>query len=229
MVSERLKPIGGTRIRITKLDECGIPLTGPGSCSVVTKGFVTVNRTAQFAEPDEHQLKNADGELILAERSAPELLWYQLEITFAEVDPAVINLLTGNPLVMDDSATPKAVGYRTKAGAAVNAHFALELWSRAGGEGACAPGGRKYGYYLLPWVTEGVIGDLAVENAPVSFVITQARTRLGGGWGVGPYDVLNLSDGSPSPLLTPIAPDEHDHWQVTTLAPPEPTDGCVEL
>ena len=232
MSSVCMKPVGGTRMRLTKVDECGVPLTGPGSCSIVSKGFVSVARTAQFADPDEFLVKNAGGEICLNERSAPTFQWYNFEITFCEVDPEIVNLLTGSPLVMDDATTPRAVGFRTREGANVNANVALELWTRMGGRN-CSGGQAQYGYYLAPLIVEGYVGDLTFENGPASFVVTGARSKGGGGWGVGPYDVVNATAGTPgpSPLLQPMTDLDHDHFQMTTLAPPAvPAEcGCVEL
>lgn len=227
-----MKPVGGTRMRLTKVDACGAPITGIGSCSIVSKGFVSVARTAQFADPDEFVVKNAGGEICLNERSAPSFQWYNFEITFCEVDPEIVNLLTGSPLVMNDATpTPAAVGWRTREGANVNANVALELWTRMGGQ-ACAGGTSSYGYYLAPFIVEGYLGDLTFENGPANFTVTGARSKGGGGWGTGPYNVIN-SGVSPAPgkLLTAMTAADHDHFQLTTLAPPAVpgTCGCVTL
>jgi hypothetical protein len=232
MVAVCMKPIGGTRLRATKVDACGVPITGVGSCTIVTKGFVSVERTAQFMDPDEFTVKNAAGELCINERTHPLFQWYNLTVNFCEVDPELINMMTGSPLVLDDTAvTPRAVGWRTRENANINANWALELWTRMAGA-SCVGGAVQYGYYAMPFVVEGVVGDVTVENGPVSFSVTQARSKSAEGWGVGPYDVLNtVVAPAPSPLLTPMIAGDHDHFQMTTLAPPAVpgTCGCVTL
>jgi hypothetical protein len=227
MSSVCMKPVGGTRMRLTKVDACGVPLTGVGSCSIVSKGFVSVARTAQFADPDEFVVKNAAGEICLNERSAPSFQWYNFEITFCEVDPEIVNLLTGSPLVMDDDTVPKAVGWRTREGANVNANVALELWTRMGGQ-ACQGGTTAYGYYVAPFIVEGYVGDLTFENGPASFVVTGARSKGAGGWGTGPFNVTNKISGTPGPskLLAAMTDQDHDHFQMTTLAPPAVPGSC---
>lgn len=231
MPSVCMKPIGGTRMRVTKVDACGAPIFDTGSCSIVTKGFVSVERTAQFVDPDEFQVKNANGDLCINERTPALFQWYNLVINFCEVDPELLNLLTGSPLVLDDTAvTPRSVGWRTREGANVNANVAIEIWTKLGGQ-ACVGGLVQYGYFLMPLVVEGVVGDVTIENGPVSFSVTQARTKGGAGWGVGPYDVLNklAAPTGPSPLLTAMTAADHDHFQMTTLAPPADACGCTEL
>lgn len=233
MSSVCMKPVGGTRMRLTKVDACGVPITGVGSCSIVSKGFVSVARTAQFADPDEFLVKNAGGEICLNERSAPSFQWYNFEITFCEVDPDIVGLLTGSPLVLDDTpVTPQTVGWRTREGANVNANVALEVWTRMGGQ-ACAGGTTQYGYYVAPFIVEGYVGDLTFENGPASFVVTGARSKGAANWGTGQYTVVNKLTAplGPSKLLTAMTAADHDHFQMTTLAPPAvpATCGCVTI
>lgn len=223
--------IGGSHARITKLDACGLPLTGVGSCQITTTGFTSIERTPEMADPDEFFVRDAGGRICIDERTAPLVRWYNLVITFCSVDPDVINLLTGNPLVLNDaSPTPSSVGWRTRKGANVNANVGIEIWSKIGGQ-ACSGGTTTYGYALHPFVTEGVIGDVTWENGPVSFQVTGARARANSLWGVGPYNVLNKLTAplGPAPLLSAITADDLDHIQYTTLAPPAPTCGCTTV
>jgi hypothetical protein len=81
---------------------------------------------------------------------------------------------------------------------------------------------------LLPWLIEGTLGDVTVENGPVNFTI-KAITSEGNDWGVGPYNVVNTRLGVPSPLLTAIPTSRHRHLQLTTLAPPAVVCGCHSL
>lgn len=221
------KPIQGTVMRLTRLDECGDPVEGACSTAVST-GFVSVAMTDNVESPDEFKVKNAGGSFCLNERSRPLLNWIETVVTFCEVDPELFEIASASPLVLDDAATPNAVGFGTDEDTYASANFALEVWTRLGGSDACAGGVTRYGYLLLPWLKEGTIGDLTIENGPLSFSVATI-TKGGNGWGVGPYDVVEDSGGLPSPLLAAIPTDRHRHWQITSLAPPTAECGCSEL
>jgi hypothetical protein len=107
-----------------------------------------------------------------------------------------------------------------------NAAFALEVWSNVPGV-ACEGGITGYGYTLLPFIAGGVLGDFTIENGAVTFQLTNAATKNGNSWGVGPYNVNPGVAGAASPLATAMGPKDVLHVQYTTIAPPTP--GCVAL
>jgi hypothetical protein len=94
---------------------------------------------------------------------------------------------------------------------------------------ACSGEQGGFGYLLLPCLQGGVIGDFTIENAAITFTVTGANTKDGNGWGSGPYDVVADAGGTAGPLPSPLDPDDHLYVSFTTVAPPEETDGCVEL
>jgi hypothetical protein len=223
--------IQGTRLRATLVDSCGAPVGG--ACStIVTDGFISVAMTDNIESPDEFKVKNAGGRFCVNQRSTPLLNWIEAAITLCQVSPELLSMLSGSPIVYDDSSpTPQAVGFQTDSETYASASFALELWTNVGrvrGSAACPSGGVRYGYLLLPWLIEGTIGDVTIENGPVNFVINTI-TSDGNDWGTGPYDVINDSAGSPSPLLEALPTTTHRHIQLTSLAPPEVVCGCQEL
>jgi hypothetical protein len=225
MATECLKPIRGKRMRITKLNACG-GFTAAAASVVTTSGFVSVAQTANYRDPDEYEVVNANGDLCVNERSDSQLKWLDLVITLCEVDVEAINLMTGSPLVLDDAVSPNNVGFRTREG--VTAHFALEVWTDLAG-GACVGSTTRYGYFLLPWVRSGTVGDVTIENAAASFTVN-ARTSAGSQWGVGPYNIRNTTVApAPAKLLTAIASNDHRHVQVTDLAPPAAACGATAL
>lgn len=227
MPSICLKPVGGIRMRGTKVDSCGIPLTGVGSCQVITEGFVSVERTAEYADPSQFVVMNAGGKVCLKHRTAPQFLWMTYNISFCEVDPELYSLITGAPVELDDTPiTPQAVGWRTRDTTIGTTHWALEVWTDLSGM-ECIGANKPYGYYLAPHIDQGTVGTpTTFENGPVSFTVTGARSNGGAGWGVGPYDVLRDTLSAPSPLLTPMLAADHDLFQLTTLAPPAALCGC---
>ncbi len=153
-------------------------------------------------------------------------------LTFCNVDPELVNIMSAEPLVADNAVAPQNTGYSTQEGSAANANFAFEAWTRITGSNACTTGGPEFGYTIFPWVAEGTIGDLTLENGAANFVLN-ARTKSGSLWGTGPY-MVDYSDnpaGSTTqiPLLTPIGSLQHHRMFLSRLAPPASVCGCQSL
>jgi hypothetical protein len=227
MATECLKPFRGKVMRITKLTECGAFTEGVNQV-VTTKGFVSIEQTLNWRDPDEYEVVNANGELCVNESGAPQLKWIDVVVNLCEVDVEAHNFMTGSPLVLDDATpTPNNVGMRLREG--VYGNYAIEVWTDLAGAGACAGGTAKYGYMLLPWITNGVPGDVTIENAAASFSV-RGRTRSNSPWGVGWANIRNTVPApAPAKLLTAIASTDHRHLQVTNLAPPTAACGSTEL
>jgi hypothetical protein len=233
MTSICYTPFKIPRIRATKINvDCGQPVTG---CStVVSDGIISVQMTKEYEDREEFFVKNGDGVFCVKETNPPILKWINLVITLCNVDPELVNIMTSEPLVLDNNAAPRATGFSTQEGSAASASFALEGWTRLAsvvGGPACT-GGVEYGYTLFPWVVEGTVGDLTYENGAANFVVN-ARTRSNSLWGTGPYNV-DLSDAvgnlnTPIPLLTPILSTQHHRMFLTRLAPPTSACGCTTL
>lgn len=220
----------GRRMRLTRLDECGTPVEGVCS-TLVTGGFVSVVDTPNYQDAEEIVVPNANGESCIDDQSAPALRWVDLAIQFCLVDPDAVNIITGDPLVLDDTAvTPNTVGWRLDSALTGTANFALELWSGVPGQACSVSGFPTYGYWLWPWVTQARWGEKTVSNAGLTLDFT-ARTQAGGAWDVGPYDIRRDAavPATEEPLLTAIGATQHAHFQWTTLAPPDAVCGCQEL
>lgn len=230
MPSYCFKPIRVPKVRATLLDACGSPVTGECS-TIVTSGIVTIEQTAELQDRDEFYEKNADGEFCTEDDVPPILKWYNLTITFCEVDPEMVYFVNRQTLVMSDADTPVAIGNISSQGDIASVNFAFEAWTRLANQSDCADGVR-YGYILWPWVVEGTMGDVTYQNGTANFVVN-ARTRRQSLWGVGPYDVYESEAtatlGDPLPLLTPVGAQEHRRMFVTKLAPPAAACGCVAL
>lgn len=230
MATKCFSVVRGKRVRVTRLDECGNPYSDP--CGfMVTKGFVSVAFTAEMEDEEEIQVKNANGEICVLDTTCSSLKYYTLEIEFCDVDPDLFSLMGGLDTVLDWNGD--TVGFQVGEGVACEEGFALELWSGIPGE--CTPEGVSYGYFLVPWLVNGVLGDFTIENDASTFSMS-ARSKKGHGWGVGPYDVVIHEDavtagtpGAPGPLLLPLPTSKHLHMQTTTVAPPEPVCGCQAL
>lgn len=218
--------------RVTKLDICGAVVEGSCSTASTVGGIVTVAMTREVVERQDYTTLDGDGNICIGDTKAEILKWIPVEITFCKVDPEMYNIMTAEPLVLDDDTVPTAVGWRTQQGSAGNAFFAFEGWVRVSGSAGCTDGDVQYGYFLLPFVKEAVVGDVTFENAAATFTVNGIAV-IGSQWGMGPYDIrLVLSGpdaGLPAPLLTAIGPLDFRHLQLTTLPPPLAGCGCEPL
>jgi len=219
--------VRGRRMRVTRLDACGRVALGPRS-QVSTKGFISVGLTANTEEGETISVTNAAGEICILDEPAPKFTGWTVEVNFCGVDPELFSLMSGQPIVF--GANGDAVGFRVNSSVDLNGQgFALELWSSVPVAACDASGGASYGYFLIPFVQGGTLGDVTVENGAINFTLTGARSKDGSEWGVGPYDVVRDDAGAAGPLLEPIDANDHLHLEVTTVAPPEPSDGAVAL
>lgn len=229
MTSVCQAPIQGTTMRVQTVNSCGTP--NVGSCvSAVSAGFVSVEQQDQVESGQEIVVLNAAGQMCVNEKSPTQLKWIEVTITFCNVDPELFNLITGSTLVLNDAASPSAVGFQTRTSNYATGAFALEVWTNMSAA-QCATVGTQslvpYGYFLLPNVVEGRVGDLKIENGAVSFSV-MGRTKQGTNWGTGPKNVLaNMTTGAAQKLLTALPSDTHRHLQWTYLAPPTPSCGCA--
>lgn len=218
----------GRVFRITRLDECGAVVEGQCS-TVVTDGVISVTDTANYQDPEDITQANANGDLCIDDQADPALRWLDLEIVLCRVDPDIVNIMTGDPLVLDDAATPNTVGYRIDAGLTGTGNFALEVWSGLPGN-ACTGGFPNYGYHLFPWVKQATYAERSVANAPYAITLN-ARTQAGSPWGVGPYNIRRdaVTPATLEPLMTPIGTQQHYHFQFSDAPLPTPACGCVPL
>ena len=219
------------RVRATLLSSCGVPVTG---CStVVSDGIISIEMTKEYEEREEFFVKNGDGNFCVRATNPPILKWINLVITFCNVDPELVNIMSAEPLVLDDATSPNATGFSTQEGSAASANFALEGWTRlAPNANVPCTGGPEYGYVLFPWVVEGTVGDMTFQNDTVSFVLN-GRTSSNSPWGTGPYfvDYSDNPAGSTTniALLTPILSTQHHRMFLTRKPPPTASCGCSVL
>lgn len=220
----------GSRMRLTRLDECGAPVPGPTGY-LVTKGFVQVVSTPVYQDQEDISQADANGDICIDDQSDPALRWLTLQIDFCNIDPDAINIITGAPLVVNDATpTPESVGFRWDAELLGTANFALELWSGISGQGCTAGGFPNFGYWLYPYVVQAQINEYTVANAALTLSMT-ARTSPGSLWDVGPYDIRrdSTTPATLEPLLTPIGPSDHAHFEFSNAPLPDPACGASVL
>lgn len=216
--------------RVTRLDGCGVPVEG--ACSSATEEcFVQITLTKVFLDRQDAQGISANGDLCVDKPKPPILRWYEVVAELISVNPSLINIMTAEPVVLNDAADPVTIGWDTVVGSDQNSNFALEFWVGTEDE-ACDDGEVTYGYGILPWVYQANVTDLTLGNDVITFTVA-GITRAGSPWGTGPYNVLinesGLNAGLPGPMLTAIPSNAHKRFFWTRLAPPVGQCDCVSV
>ncbi|MEV7413187.1 hypothetical protein [Streptomyces althioticus] len=207
-------------MRVTRLDQCGNPICGEEN-GFVFDCFASLAMNNNSDDGEDIEYKAANGRVCGYKRGCPTFRGFDVQANIYSVSPELIEILTGNPVYLGWDGKP--IGFDT-CSVKCDTGFALELWAEVLAE-ECAPGAEgQWIYFLLPWVTNGMLGDLEIGAEAVTMQVTGA-TRAGGSWGVGPYDVQPIdAAGTPGKMLTPLDSSCHRRTFITTVAPPEP--GC---
>lgn len=211
------------RMRATRLDRSGRPVHGPESI-VVTKGQITTTFTPNVEEGEAITQPNGNGDNCLNVPGQNNFTGFSVESQFCNVDFALFEMLTGNPVVLNDDGQIRGI----KQGTSIDlsgVNFALELWTgaqvsdnpREGSEG-------EWGYIMSPFLSGGTLGDIVVENAAITFTVTGMQTRNGATWGKGPYKV-DLVGGVAAPLYEALTNTDHLLTIIVEIAPPEALPG----
>lgn len=227
----------GEVIRVTALDSCCAPVDN--TCGVVVSdGFISLVLTQEIEAAQVITVKNAADRVCVYDPGCDSLLDLTAVLTLCKINPELIGLMTGQEVVLDWEGT--GVGTRRSSNLACDRRFAVEVWTLVPGT-ACAgtPPIPSFGYFLVPCLRSATItGDITIDGANAVSVELTAKTTVPSLWGTGPdvlsgiYNVVATdADNTPGPLLTAIGPDDHDHQQLTTIAPPVvPVDcGCTPL
>lgn len=228
--AKNFAPIRGRRMRLTRTDECGKPVIGPATTGV-SKGFVSVGLSLQYEDGETIRVTNAGGEFEVNEIPDAQLVGVEATIAFTKVLPDYLAMITNFPTVLDFEAA--AVGFSADGGVPVVGGYGLEVWTDLAGAGACAGGGRAYGYLLLPYLRGGKISDFTIENGAANFEVV-SNSREGSQWADGPYDVQESGAAvagiwPAGPLLEPVGERTHFRMFQTKIAPPAVAEDLIAL
>lgn len=206
-------------IRVTRIDSCGRPICGPEN-SYVFDCFATLGMAVNNEDGTDVKYTAANGRTCGYKKGCPSFLGFDVELHFFQISPEFIELTTGQPVYFDFAGAP--IGY-DDCSIKCDTGFAIELWAEVLGEDACPddPAAEaSWVYFLLPWVTNGQLGDIELGAEAVDLSLT-GSTRTNGRWGVGPYSVqaADLAN-TPGPMLTPLGAECHRRTFITTIAPP---------
>ena len=223
MATKKLRSIKGRRMRLTALDECGAPDYNSPCGVIVTSGFISVTWSDEVETGDEYTQKNAWGDFCIAEKDGDRVKWTNVTISMCEIDPEILVMLGG------------AVPNLNEDGAMVGAFFtsqpnplsyAVEVWTKKAGTDACgsAGGDVEWGYFAGYNVRNGMLdGDLTIESAPLALNLKGELYGANAAWGVGPYP------DNPTENATGVPAGSLRYIGVTTVQPPDDTDGCVAI
>lgn len=210
-------PIKGTHLRLVKLDVCGIPVTGTGALTFVTKGFVQVQMEPDYEEGEEFFERNADGDACVNQKDKPTLKRFTLTVDLCEVDPTAVAHVLDARLLTTGAATT-GTGFAMVEGGN-DAKFSLEVWQRVAGSGACdATGAQNFIYNAWPHVGNAMIGTYTIENGRSTLQFEAETFGANTNWGDGPGAATWLPSGATVTAL------DHWLWNISTTA--LPTEAC---
>lgn len=206
-------------VRLTRLDSCGRPVCGEDN-AIPFDCLASLAMNVNSDEGTDVEYKAANGRVCGFKKGCPTFRGFDIELNFYSVSPQILEIATGNPVVFGYDGKP--IGW-DDCSISCDTGFALEGWAEVVGEEVCITDGLAAGewiYFLLPWVTNGLLGDVEVGSEAVTLTL-QGSTRTNGGWGVGPYNVLEQDAAlTPGPLLTPLGASCHRRIITTHIAPP---------
>lgn len=155
------------------------------------------------------------------------------EVQLCQVNPDVVGMITGQEVVLDYAGN--SVGFRRSTDLHCDVRWALEVWTDVPGTGCVgSPPAKQYGYFLVPCLRSATLsGDIQIDGTNAVTLTLTAKTTVPSLWGTGPstadgaYKVVPTdSSNTPGYLLTPIGSTDHDHAQLTTIAPPAILENC---
>ena len=229
MATRCFRSIQGLALRVTRLDTCCAPATGTSCDYAVSESFVTLNLTAEIEEPDEFIVKLANGRLCINETGCATLKRFNVEIEVCNADPDLFEIISGVTTVA--AYNGDIVGFQIDSDLGECNKFALEFWTKVVGDQCTDPttGAAQYLYWVMPCLSNGRIGDLTIENGPLTWTLT-ADAVPSAAWGRGPFNVVPINgSNTPGKLLLPLGEETALHVQFTTIAPPVELCGCQNI
>lgn len=210
-------PIQAQVARFTRVDECGVPITGALSAQVTTDSFTQIQNTPNYEEGQRFLLRKANGDSCVNQRGAGFFNWLEQVVTLCTLDPDLLAAVTGEQLIQDSD---ESVGTTFGEGL-LTARFSLEVWQPMAGEGACdASGLQQYVYWAFPNLGDAQIQAFTFQNDAFTFQFRDISRRASSLWDLG--DAW-LSD---NPTSTWDA-GKHFAWATTTVEPPVAACGAV--
>lgn len=186
---------------------------------MVTSCIATLAMNPNIDTQDDVIYRAANGSLCAYKAGCDTLLNYNIELNIQAYSPNFLSVLTGGPEVVDSAG--EVIGH-DDCNVSCVAGYALEFWAELIDPTCSTATGRRWLYGLLPWINNSYIADLELGAEAVTFQLN-GKTRAGGAWGVGPYNVQAGAGGVAGPMLTPLGATCHRRFMITTVQPPTPS------
>lgn len=228
MTTDCFGSIKGRVARITRLDNCGVPVIGAKS-SLSTSGFVKVDFAPTYEDGTAYRKKNANGDWCVNDKGDSVLTELGVTVEFCKVDPDAIEIVTPADLILSGT---DAVGFQLGEGLPTN-RFGLEIWSYVPGTSGCAGGTQRYVYSVLPNLGDGKVGAWTLQDDVMSFTVSATSKGAPDSttWiaGATPATTGAPYPASYMPANAAILSGRHVAMMTTTVAPPAELCGAVAL
>lgn len=156
-------------IRATRLNADCTFATGANNM-VTTAAAIRFNVETDIEEGEEIIQRNGDGVICLNLKDPDELKRLDAELEMCTRDMELVEILTGEPLVLDGGGD--TIGGSRSVGAIDHDGAFVEIWVRAGSStGACVTGAAQYARYVYPTV-KMILGSNTFENGLNNMTLT---------------------------------------------------------
>lgn len=177
--------IGGTYLRVTKLDTSGAPKTGAQS-AYGTSSFVSFQFSANMEDGTEITKTGANGTTCLSFKTPTTLKDFSVSIETCFPDPVLTEFLGGGTLLISKTDSKTPIGWAAPAVGtdATPNGVGIEVWSNAIVDGKPHPT-LPYYQYVFPYCKTSISGDRTIENDAIAWEFE--GTSVGNaGFGKGP-------------------------------------------
>src|SRR5690625_5221924 len=92
-------------VRLTRVDSCGRPVCGDNN-AFVTDCFASLQMQADIQQGTDIEFRAANGRICGSRRGCPSLRWYNVTLTFFQAAPAMVDIMTAQPVVFGPTGEP---------------------------------------------------------------------------------------------------------------------------
>ncbi len=223
-------PIKAEVIRVTRLDACGVPITGATGFQAVFDGFTEVQNSPQYEDGQRYLQKKANGQPCVNQKDPSFLNWIEQTVSLCTIDPRVITLVTG---FQQNTESGTGTGAMADDGL-LDRHFSIELWTPVAGTGVCSAAGQQYFYWAFPNMFDAKIQDFTFQNDVFTLSWQSISAPM---YNVGVSDnwVTKMATVGSSvstylgTVLFPTVQGYHYGFNITTTTPPTAYCGAQSL
>ncbi len=202
--------------RFTRVNDCGVPVTGVGSAQVTIDAFTSIEVTPNYEDGQRFLTRKANGQPCVNEQAVGFFNWIDEVNTFCAIDPDLVSVVTGGTLL-----TSGVTGTGVMLGEGLTtARFSKEIWQTVAGAEGCDPSGvTRYMYWAFPNEGDAQVQAFTFSEDVFEFGFS-SRTRRG-----SPLWTL----GSAWLGGTTWISGKHYAFNITTVAPPTAHCGAVTI